>query len=431
MADVVNLTKRLIGKEDISFDTGGTYASEDFITPSGEHKNLSKINASHIPLVLDTREKFNNANNVDDALKEVGKRIDGFKALDTLAEDIEISFDNDATVNYMQSVINEQKKNLNGHTITFLFPVSLTQNMYSTLEWEDFFNGTIIIHGGTADNRIDLISRLNVMKSIFSIKRCQCEFKIRFFNFQHQNITYAIEAESTTSVIIENCIFYGMTDEYSAAVHNINSNIDFTNCDFSSDEKTDPDLIAAHNTSDIAHAAILKNYLPFTGGTMTGSITFTGYNGVVFPDNCVIRKSGNEGVPELLLATSKTSYSAFTYMTLSHSYFRFGAGDGTSSSILSGSPAGVLTWKGLDITLGYPKYGAGVAVAASTIKSGYTAPSDGWILFKSANGGDASISGVFVGHTDYGSTVFVPVKKGDVAKLNASNTPAAVFFPNR
>lgn len=269
MADVVNLTKRLIGKEDISFDTGGTYASEDFITPSGEHKNLSKINASHIPLVLDTREKFNNANNVDDALKEVGKRIDGFKALDTLVEDIEISFDNDATVNYMQSVINEQKKNLNGHTITFLFPVSLTQNMYSTLEWEDFFNGTIIIHGGTADNRIDLISRLNVMKSIFSIKRCQCEFKIRFFNFQHQNITYAIEAESTTSVIIENCIFYGMADEYSAAVHNINSNIDFTDCDFSDDEKTDPHLIKEHNAAEDAHKGVL---LPLSGGEMTGPI---------------------------------------------------------------------------------------------------------------------------------------------------------------
>lgn len=169
-----------------------------------------------------------------------------------------------------------------------------------------------------------------------------------------------------------------------------------------------------------------------TGGTMTGSITFTGYNGVVFPDNCVIRKSGNEGVPELLLATSKTSYSAFTYMTLSHSYFRFGAGDGTSSSILSGSPAGVLTWKGLDITLGYPKYSAGTATTANS----YTASADGWVsAVRSAStnllvkvGGKDVLSDV--------SSVMFPVKKGDVVTFFNTGTSTAAsakitFFPNR
>ena len=169
-----------------------------------------------------------------------------------------------------------------------------------------------------------------------------------------------------------------------------------------------------------------------TGGTMTGSITFTGYNGVVFPDNCVIRKSGNEGVPELLLATSKTSYSAFTYMTLSHSYFRFGAGDGTSSSILSGSPAGVLTWKGLDITLGYPKYSTGTATTANS----YTASADGWVsAVRSAStnllikvGGKDVLSDV--------SSVMFPVKKGDVVTFFNTGTSTAAsakitFFPNR
>ena len=169
-----------------------------------------------------------------------------------------------------------------------------------------------------------------------------------------------------------------------------------------------------------------------TGGTMTGSITFTGYNGVVFPDNCVIRKSGNEGVPELLLATSKTSYSAFTYMTLSHSYFRFGAGDGTSSSILSGSPAGVLTWRGLDITLGYPKYSAGTATTANS----YTASADGWVsAVRSAStnllvkvGGKEVLSDV--------SSAMFPVKKGDVVTFFNTGTSTAAsakitFFPNR
>ena len=165
---------------------------------------------------------------------------------------------------------------------------------------------------------------------------------------------------------------------------------------------------------------------------MTGSITFTGYNGVVFPDNCIIRKSGNEGVPELLLATAKTSYSAFTYMTLSHSYFRFGAGDGTSSSILSGSPAGVLTWKGLDITLGYPKYSAGTSTTANS----YTASADGWVsAVRSAStnllikvGGKDVLSDI--------SSVIFPVKKGDVVTFFNTGTSTAAsakitFFPNR
>lgn len=183
--------------------------------------------------------------------------------------------------------------------------------------------------------------------------------------------------------------------------------------------------IAAHNNDAASH----PDKLSLSGGTMTGPVTFQ--KAIYFPEGAQIRKSGNTGVPELLVASATENYTKWSYLILSPAFVDLVAGDGTTISRLRLNLGGSVTWNGLDITLGYPKYAAGVAVAASTIKSGYTAPSDGWILFKSANGGDASIGGVFVGHTDYGSTVFVPVKKGDVAKLNASNTPAAVFFPNR
>jgi hypothetical protein len=233
MAETINLKKRLIGKEDIDFDITGTGEQENFFTSDGGAKQLSKLNASHIPLLQETRSKVN-ATNVDDALIQLSEKVDDFEASDVLSEDLTVSFLSEDDIETIQLKIGQQKKNLNGHTLTFLFPASLQQNLYTTLEWKDFYNGTVIISGGREDSKITVYDQLDI-NSLFRIYRCQCEVIIRYFYFVHQYSPYAISAESSSAVIVEKCNFSGITVEDSYAVNKNAANAVLLDCELSED----------------------------------------------------------------------------------------------------------------------------------------------------------------------------------------------------
>lgn len=75
--------KDLLGKEDLSFDTNGTdevFARE---TSTGGSQNITKINASQIPLLLATRTKALydtdalSANDIDEAITEIAASLAG------------------------------------------------------------------------------------------------------------------------------------------------------------------------------------------------------------------------------------------------------------------------------------------------------------------------------------------------------------------
>jgi hypothetical protein len=266
MAESISLKKRLIGKEDINFDIAGTGETENFFTSDGGQKVLTKINASHFPLTRSSREKLN-ATNVDEALNLISDKVDNFEANDALTEDVTVSFLQEDDIETIQNKINQQKKNLNGHTISFLFPVSLAQNLYSTLIWQDFYNGTVVIAGGTDGSRIAIYDKQDI-NALFKIYRCQCEVRIEYFHFVHQYSIYAVSAESSSAVILKGCQFSGMAGASSAAVHHINSSHTFIGCEFYEDEKSDP-----------------AGYLPLTGGTMTGDIVFGSGNSIKLDDN--------------------------------------------------------------------------------------------------------------------------------------------------
>lgn len=217
MADVINLKKRLVGKEDIDFDISGTDEKNDFFTSDGERKSLTKLNASHMPLTKKTRNAVS-ATNVDEAIFNFQEKIDNFEATDVLTEDLTITFAVDDDAENIQNKINQQKKNLNGHTLTFLFPSLIAQNLYAAFDWSDFFNGTIIIAGGNADSKIAIYDQQDIT-SLFRIRRCFCEVIIRYFYFVHQHSPYGVSAESSPSVIIEHCNFAGQTGADTYAVN--------------------------------------------------------------------------------------------------------------------------------------------------------------------------------------------------------------------
>jgi hypothetical protein len=233
LAEVITLKKRLLGKEDINFDIIGNGETENFFSPEGEQYKITKLNASHIPLTAHTREKTASGN-VDLALSNFADKINNFVASDVLTENLTIIFEAEDSAETIQDKINIQKKNLNGYTLTFVFPAQLSQNLYSTFEWKDFYNGSIIITGGTASSKIAIYDQVNT-GSLFRFYRCQCEVIVQYFYFVHQYSQYAISAESTSALIVQDCNFSGIPNVDSYAVNKYVSNVVLTNCEFYED----------------------------------------------------------------------------------------------------------------------------------------------------------------------------------------------------
>lgn len=223
------IQKRLIGKEDISWDLSGNNEQNNYVF-GNDSVAVSKINASHIPLTTEARE-FLSAGNVDNALKNVHKKLNEFSASDGLTEDVVVEFEAKDTVEDIQQKINLQKKNLNGHTLTFVFPRFLEQILSETIVFKGFFNGAVIVTGGDENNLIPIYDQFDIT-SLFKIYRCQCEFIVEYFYFTHSHSKYAVLAESSTSVIFRNCVFSGTQKEDSLAVKLFASSGELVDCDF-------------------------------------------------------------------------------------------------------------------------------------------------------------------------------------------------------
>ena len=246
MAESINLKKRLVGKEDIDFDITGTNETYSFFTSDGGQKKLSKINASHFPLTREAREKLN-AVNVDEALQVLSDKVENFETSDALSENVTVNFMPEDDAETIQNKINQQKKNLNGFTLTFVFPASLAQNLYSSLVLEGFFYGTVVISGEAKNSRIAIYDRQNIT-SLFKVYRCLCEVRIEYFYFVHQYSEYAVSVESSPAVIIRDCNFSGMENTDSYAVNKMVGNAVLIDCELSDDMEFYPPQEAEGNT---------------------------------------------------------------------------------------------------------------------------------------------------------------------------------------
>ncbi|MBO7328460.1 MAG: hypothetical protein J6W00_06790 [Lentisphaeria bacterium] len=254
--------KRLILDADINFDVTGTGEEETFFSSDGKKHSGRKINASHLPLRSETRKAIGAAN-VDSALAILKEKLDNTSSADVLEQDLTVPFQPEDSIENIQLAINAQKKNLNNHTLTFIFPASLDQILYSSIVWQDFYNGTIVIVGGNSGSKVAVYDQLNI-NSLFRFYRCQCEVIIRYFHFIHQYSPYGICAESSAAVIAEDCIFSGNKDMESYAACEIASDVYLHECIFNNDEE-----ISSFYSKKIAS---LNNELNDNVDELTGNI---------------------------------------------------------------------------------------------------------------------------------------------------------------
>jgi hypothetical protein len=405
MADTIYLKKRLIGKEDINFDTNGTGETANFTTPDGVEKTLTKLNASHFPLTAETKNKLN-ASNVDEALKTLyDKQPSGPMTPDGLFEDTVVEIVSGDNAETIQGKIDAQKKNLNGYTLTFRFPASLTQNLYESLVWQDFYNGTIVVTGRTGDSRI-MVSDQQDITALFKFYRCLCEVQIDYFSLEHRKSLYGILAESTTSMIVKECHFVGIdgSDSYAAAI--IGSNVFFADCEFVNDEYYYP-------------SEKKIDYLPLSGGTMTGDILSSNKRSLQ-----IICGPNTDYSPSIKIFGSDLAETDPDYLNRGSIIFTAKDNTGLKTNQLLISPDGTLKIGKKDITLGYPNYAAVTTTTAST----YTAKVDGWVAVTQNVRGSyivVKINNVFVGGgggSDYDtSSFFFPIKEGDKVETYLSD----------
>lgn len=174
------------------------------------------------------------------------------------------------------------------------------------------------------------------------------------------------------------------------------------------------------------------SYLPLSGGKMTSVAAMS--------------RSVNNSYLSIFGGTG-TGYGAqIDLCGVNHSTmpstFQIHARNSSTDKVLVGKTDGTLTWGGKGITLGYPKYSAGVALGSV---STYTATGDGW-LFAYVRRNDAywnlRVGGVKIfvaGGSGYDAgSCLIPVKKGDVIKTynghDETTTAYAVtmiFYTNR
>lgn len=187
----INFETRPLAVEDVGFDVDGLGSKSSYTDHNGTPHIITYINASHIPLLFETRSLLDNVADVDSALALLARRVAAFsQSVTVLAEDTVITLDSTALSSTLQTIIDSQPKNLGGHTLTFQFSEGVDAVLTDTLEFDGFYNGALIIdlNGDTVFDNSDI-------GSIFYFHDCFCLAGVNNGGITH---THSQNAVSTT-----------------------------------------------------------------------------------------------------------------------------------------------------------------------------------------------------------------------------------------
>lgn len=233
--DKIYVKKRLVGRQDISWDTNGVGGSDAYVNDRGESFIVTKVNSTHIPTSTRVREVIG-TNDIDSSLLQLDSKIKDITQGAYLTEDVTLTYNSvSSTISSFNAEIEGVLKNLGGHTLTLYFGDGFTLQMASPIEISGFYNGNIEIVGGQSTT----LSDLNVLDGLFIIRNCLAEVEFTDFTFTHTYSTYGLAVYDSLSVGCTNCFFQGASAgellTYCALYDS--SNGYFSNCVLTQDEE--------------------------------------------------------------------------------------------------------------------------------------------------------------------------------------------------
>lgn len=224
----IHVRKRLIGRQDVNWDTNGVGGSESFVNDKGESFIVSKVNSSHIPTTTQVRAVLG-TNDVDSSLLQLDTKIKDVTQGAYLTEDVTLTYNLvSGSVPSFNAEIESVLKNLGGHTLTIYFGDGVTLDLTTPFVLDGFYNGHIKIVGGQSTTLKDL----NILDGLFVIRNCLADIEFTDFTFSHHYSPYGFVVYDSVSVGCTNCFFQGASVE-NAATHCAlydSSNGYFENC---------------------------------------------------------------------------------------------------------------------------------------------------------------------------------------------------------
>lgn len=224
----IHVRKRLIGRQDVNWDTNGVGGSESFVNDKGESFIVSKVNSSHIPTTTQVRAVLG-TNDVDSSLLQLDTKIKDVTQGAYLTEDVTLTYNLvSGSVPSFNAEIESVLKNLGGHTLTIYFGDGVTLDLTTPFVLDGFYNGHIKIVGGQNTTLNDL----NILDGLFVIRNCLADIEFTDFTFSHHYSPYGFAVYDSVSVGCTNCFFQGASVD-NAATHCAlydSSNGYFENC---------------------------------------------------------------------------------------------------------------------------------------------------------------------------------------------------------
>lgn len=233
--DKIYVKKRLVGRQDISWDTNGVGGSDTYVNDRGESFIVTRVNSTHIPTSTKVREVIG-TNDIDSSLLQLDSKIKDVTQGAYLTEDVTLTYNSvSSTISSFNAEIEGVLKNLGGHTLTLYFGDGFTLKMATPIEISGFYNGNIEIVGGQSTT----LSDLNVLDGLFVIRNCLAEVEFTDFTFTHTYSPYGLAVYDSLSVGCTNCFFQGASAgellTYCALYDS--SNGYFANCVLTQDEE--------------------------------------------------------------------------------------------------------------------------------------------------------------------------------------------------
>ena len=227
----ISFDTRPLAAEDVGWDKDGLGSKSSYTDHNGTPHTITRINASHVPLRLDTRAELDNVPDVDSALAVLKDRVVALSSSSAvLSADTTITLTSTELTSTLQSLIDMQPKNLGGHTLTFKFSDGLDVVSTDTLEFEGFYNGVLFI-----DLNEDTVFDASDIGIIFYLHDCFCLAGVKNGSISHTHSEVGIKTERMPCVYMSDLAFTGSGG--STAFLGICSDGVVSNCTYTNDIK--------------------------------------------------------------------------------------------------------------------------------------------------------------------------------------------------